>query len=232
MHDVFICDDARADRIQLRDIIARYQLEQDEDGNVYDYAYASLPALPAYTSLYFMDTASPDGFCRAVARVREQSYDNRILLVFRDMQSLLTVMTPQVLPTGMLQKPLQYADVQHILSMLPAQKPTDSAEPVYTYTKKAKTISIPYKNILFFESRNKKTYLVTEAQEHELYVPLDTLETELDGTFIRTHRSYLVNPKRIRAYDFGTMTVTFDDGSVALISRSCKDNLKKVGTTP
>lgn len=229
MYDVFICDNSKPDRIQMRNLLARYQLERNEDGNVYECAYADFPVLPEYTSLYFMDTASKNDFNHAVDTVREKSHENMILLIFKDMQSLMDVMTPKVLPTGMLHKPVQYEDVQNILGMLSSQKTEESIEPIYTYTKKARTVSIPHKNILFFESRNKKTYLVTDSQEHELYVPLDTLEKELEESFVRTHRSYLVNRKRIREYDFGTMTVTLDDGTEALISRSCKDNLKKVG---
>jgi len=226
MYDVLICDNSRPDRQQLRSLLVRYQLEQNEEGNVREFAYKDIPPLPECISLYFMDTSSQDEFVHTVDTIRNKSHENMILLLFTEMQTLMTAMTPKVLPSGMLHKPVKYEDIQNILSMLPVQQSDLASEPTYTYTKKARTVSIPYRHILFFESRNKKTYLVTEAQEHELYVPLDTLEQELAISFVRTHRSFLVNRKRIREYDFGSMTVTLDDGTEVLISRSCKENLK------
>ncbi len=78
------------------------------------------------------------------------------------------------------------------------------------------------------ESRNKKTFLATNAQEYEVPASLDALEAQLGARFIRTHRSYLVNQRHILAYDAGAMTLTLDDESVVYLSRAGKARVKEV----
>ena len=83
-----------------------------------------------------------------------------------------------------------------------------------------------YEKILYFESRNKATYLVASNKEYELHMTLDSLENELPKEFVRLHRGFLVNLKRVSEYDYGKMTAIMDDGSIVLISRSGKEKLK------
>ena len=80
---------------------------------------------------------------------------------------------------------------------------------------------------MYFESRSKKTFLVTQAQEYELSATLDALEQELGERFVRTHRSFLVNQRHILSYDAGSMSVSLDDGSEVYLSRAGKARLKE-----
>lgn len=108
-----------------------------------------------------------------------------------------------------------------------AQVRAGQTQATYVWTVKARRYSIAQDAILYFESRSKKTFLVTAAQEYELSASLDALEEQLGSRFVRTHRSYLVNQRHILSYDAGTMTVTLDDESVVYLSRTGKARLKE-----
>ena len=107
------------------------------------------------------------------------------------------------------------------------QPSVSQTQATYVWTVKARRYSIAQDAILYFESRSKKTFLVTAAQEYELSASLDALEEQLGSRFVRTHRSYLVNQRHILSYDAGTMTVTLDDESVVYLSRAGKAKLKE-----
>ena len=107
------------------------------------------------------------------------------------------------------------------------QPSVPQTQATYVWTVKARRYSIAQDAILYFESRSKKTFLVTAAQEYELSASLDALEEQLGSRFVRTHRSYLVNQRHILSYDAGTMTVTLDDESVVYLSRTGKARLKE-----
>ena len=102
---------------------------------------------------------------------------------------------------------------------------TDEAS--YSWSVRARRYTIALEHILYFESRSKKTFLVTQAQEYELSATLDALEQELGERFVRTHRSFLVNQRHILSYDAGSMSVSLDDGSEVYLSRAGKARLKE-----
>lgn len=85
---------------------------------------------------------------------------------------------------------------------------------------------IEYDKILFFESREKKVFLSTEREEYGFYDTLDDLEGKLDETFIRCHRSYIVNTARISKVEISASRVTLDDGTELPLSRSYKPAIK------
>lgn len=86
---------------------------------------------------------------------------------------------------------------------------------------------IEYDKILFFESREKKVFLSTEREEYGFYDTLDELESKLGETFIRCHRSYIVNALRISKVEINAGRITLDDGTELPLSRSYKPAVKE-----
>ena len=141
-------------------------------------------------------------------------------------QQLIQAVTAETLPTGLLLKPVGAEELFRLLRAV-EQPSISQTQATYVWTVKARRYSIAQDAILYFESRSKKTFLVTAAQEYELSASLDALEEQLGSRFVRTHRSYLVNQRHILSYDAGTMTVTLDDESVVYLSRAGKARLKE-----
>lgn len=58
---------------------------------------------------------------------------------------------------------------------------------------------VQYDDILYFERRNRKTYILTAGEELSSYQSLEELlPDESSGRFIRCHKSFAVNPDCVR----------------------------------
>jgi two-component system LytT family response regulator len=56
---------------------------------------------------------------------------------------------------------------------------------------------LPMEDILFIEKESRKTVIHTKDEKYETNEPLNELETRLDHYFLKTHRSYIVNLKKV-----------------------------------
>lgn len=75
-------------------------------------------------------------------------------------------------------------------------------------------------DILFLESQGRKTALRTKAQEITFYSSFDSLTAQLPDWFLRCHRGYIVNTKKLSGADFTENTLTLSDGSTVPFSRT------------
>lgn len=74
-----------------------------------------------------------------------------------------------------------------------------------------KGITIDADNILYIESVSRKVEIHTTQEIIEAYAALGELETQLDGSFYRCHRGYLVNMAHITEYKSDCITLTGGD---------------------
>lgn len=90
------------------------------------------------------------------------------------------------------------------------------------------TRHIPLTDILFFEAAPKAhhVYLHTADSRLDFVGSLNELEKELDGRFVRVHRSFLAAWDKIEAVD-GKGNQVRVGGSMCLLSRTGKAELKK-----
>ena len=94
-----------------------------------------------------------------------------------------------------------------------------SADSYFRYNYQRMSHKIPIKDILYFESKKRKVYIVTEKNIFELYGKLNDIEKSLKNgkiVFLRIHQSFLVNYRHVDvlAYDF----VIMDNGKQLSIS--------------
>lgn len=88
-----------------------------------------------------------------------------------------------------------------------------------------RSLEIDIDDIIFFEHFEKRVYLYLREGEPLSFVSSFTkLETQLPN-FIRTNRSYLVNPRNITDFDQDQRELTFVNGDVCSVS---KTNVTKV----
>ena len=215
MYDTYIIDDRQADRKHLRNLLVQYQIQNGVEARITGCTFADPLTPQTVTVMYLLDAA--DGRAQPViAQVRAGQAQHHIVLTAPTFQQLIQAVTAETLPTGLLLKPVGAEELFRLLRAV--EQPSVS---------QARRYSIAQDAILYFESRSKKTFLVTAAQEYELSASLDALEEQLGSRFVRTHRSYLVNQRHILSYDAGTMTVTLDDESVVYLSRAGKARLKE-----
>lgn len=113
-----------------------------------------------------------------------------------------------VRPFRFLVKPVE--EEQMIDCFKAAFEEISNADSYFRYSYQRLNCKIPIRDILYFESRKRKVYIVTEKETFEFYGKLNEIEECLrasKGIFFRIHQSFLINYKYIKGltYDFAIM---------------------------
>lgn len=87
-------------------------------------------------------------------------------------------------------------------------------------------INIPYEQIYFFEAREKKIYVCIGKEEYGFYSSIDKILIELPAFFVRCHRGFIVNTKKIRKIILSQSIIYLKDGFDVPLSRSYKAAFK------
>lgn len=101
----------------------------------------------------------------------------------------------------------------------------DRADDFFTYEFERRTYRYPCRDILYLESNLRRIILHTNRDTSVLYGKLDDLAAKY-STFVRIHKSYLVNRRHIRSISAGM--VVLSNGDVLPISRKYADSLEKL----
>lgn len=91
-------------------------------------------------------------------------------------------------------------------------------DPVLTVSVSGKPVSIPHREIVYLESLGHTVNIHTRAEIITVYERLDKLSLLLPEGFLRCHKSFLVNMRRIRR--FLDQDVLLDAGAAIPLSRS------------
>ena len=88
-----------------------------------------------------------------------------------------------------------------------------------------RTVSVQMKQIQFIEVFNKLCLIHTEKNEFRTYTSLDALFEQLDDSFLRLQRSYVVNMNFIESFLFDR--VILKNNMEIMLSRSNRSEMKK-----
>ncbi len=155
-----------------------------------------------------------------------------VLLVTASM-SPTQYIRPGILPAGLLFQPVSQGEAQplfrELLDLIRVQERQSAyADEVFRITSHGDTYRIPYSEILYFEARSKKLFLYTHSSEIEFYETLEHLLEQLPKTFLRCHKSFIVNTLAIEQVSLSRNLIVLDGGNVELpISRSCRDAVRE-----
>lgn len=89
-------------------------------------------------------------------------------------------------------------------------------------------VTIPYGQILYFESNQKKIYVNLQNEKYCISDTLERLEKCLPAYFIRSHRSYIVNKRNIRHISLSKGEIVLKHDIFVPISRSYKPMIKEI----
>lgn len=105
---------------------------------------------------------------------------------------------------------------------------SEKSERLYSYVIETRdgSIHLPYDQIYFFEAREKKIYVCIGKEEYGFYSSIDKLSEELPDHFMRCHRGFIVNTKKIRKIVLSQNIIYLSDGFDVPLSRSYKAALK------
>jgi DNA-binding LytR/AlgR family response regulator len=159
-------------------------------------------------------------------RIRAKKPHDYLVFVGNDAEEAIRYMTPATRPSGFVFRPADKAVVEQLLEEINADFTASGDGERFVFKIQSASYSVPLEKIVYFEAASKKVRLRTNAQEFTFYDALDALEERLSSGFMRIHKSFLVNTARIASVDFAGMTVLFDEGSTAFISRTHKAALR------
>ena len=84
--------------------------------------------------------------------------------------------------------------------------------------------------LLTYDSYSRKSIIVTENGEYHVSEPLKNICSRLKGDFEHTHKSCVVNLKKVKDVDFANKEVVFLNGTKTdLLSRRYASEVKENG---
>ena len=211
MIKVAICDDDIATTGKIEDMLCRIakrnfipiETEVFWEGEHLSEAVESMDNF----DVIFLDIEMGQADGITVARkIRET--DKNVLIIYVTSHESYMQESFSVRPFRFLVKPVEEKQIAGCLEA--AYEEISSADSYFRYSYQRLNCKIPVRDILYFESKRRKVYIVTEKETFEFYGKLNEIEESLrasKGIFLRIHQSFLINYKHIKglAYDFAVM---------------------------
>lgn len=147
---------------------------------------------------------SVDGAVTVLETVKRQNPQALVFPIAGSETPPTRYVKPEILPYGLFWRPLQKNGVRETLTQLftaVGKNRPEQAEASFAVKTRQKVQYVPYQDICYFESWNKKLRLRTQYAELVFPGTLGELEDALPKQFQRCHRSYIVNRDYVTAVD-------------------------------
>lgn len=156
--------------------------------------------------------------------IREQMEDYITKIIYISSKDIYDRQLFDVQPLHFLKKPIDskkvFADIQ--LAMKISEKENKNFE----FKSFRKIVKVPYKDILYFESKGREIFLFGIKNNYNFYGNIKSLEEALPKFFIHPNRSYFVNYEFITCFKFEELIMT--DGSIIPISRNKRKEIREL----
>lgn len=195
---------------------------------------SALEQVPAETMLVLVSDVTASGILPVLERIRRENPELKLVVVADPSVSPMVYIRPTIQPVALMLRPLgaelARSTLSEVLRMLPDHRGREAEQDdsCFTVELRGNLQRIPYRDILYYEARNKRLILHLRRREIAFGGTLEKLEEELPPGFLRTHKSFIVNTGAVVEIQYGQNQVILD-GDVAIpISRSYKPKVKAV----
>ncbi len=233
MISALACVDGKSDKAVMRDAIQELAAKLTEDEWVVR-CYDTVRDAEQYISAGpLVDLACCDVTREAALewtkRFRKEYRGAKIMLVADAAIPPTKYLRPDIMASALLLKP--YSREQMMLVMEEFIRSylddnVDESESFVIIRKEGRTV-IPYDRIYYLEAREKRVYLRTIREEYAVNGALEALQNRLPDYFIKTHRSFVVNSRKIEEVNLTEHMVKLRDEFSVPLSRSCREKLKE-----
>ena len=232
MLNIFVCEDDAIQRKSIVQIIKNTVLIEELDMQLIldttnPYELLETVKTSQNTGIYFLDIDLKCDMNGMKLAQQIRLYDPRCFIIFVTSHSELSYMTFQYRVEAMdfvLKDNPAEAKVKIRECLLNALEryilQTNKTHKVYTIEIGDRRISVDYNDILFFETSSNihKVILHAKDRQIEFSSTIKELEKILDDTFVRCHRSFLVNKSNIQEIDTKNRIIYFINGETCLMS--------------
>ena len=156
--------------------------------------------------------------------IREQMEDYVTKIIYISSKDIYDRQLFDVQPLHFLKKPIDSKKVFDDIQL--AMKISEKENRSFEFKSFRNTIKVPYRDILYFESRGRKVFLVGTKNNYTFYGNIKDLEDVLPKFFIHPNRSYFVNYEFVTCFKFEELIMT--DGSVIPISRNKRKEIREL----
>lgn len=212
MFKIAICDDENLVCAEIESIITEYKSQyKDEIETEVFYSGNDLcnqMSMGNYYDLIFLDIEMQILNGVAVGRKIRGDMDNQTTqIVFVSAKDNYYRDLFEIRPQNFISKPIDASKI--IAEIKKAQTLTGKLNGLFSFKIGHDTFKIPCKNILWFESIDRKVKLVGINREDVFYGNLDEIEQELlKHQFLRIHRSYLINYFHVTRFKYTEVTMS------------------------
>ena len=232
MLNIFVCEDDAAQRQAIVQIIQNTVLMEELDMQfVLDtedpYVLLEKVKTSQNTGIYFLDIDLSSNMNGMKLAQQIRLFDPRGFIVFITAHSELSYMTFQYRVEAMdfvLKDNPAEAKVKIRECLLNAMErytlQTNKTHRVYTIETGGRKISVDYDDIFFFETSSNihKVILHTKDRQIEFSGTMKELASALGHSFLRCHRSFLVNKNNIKEVDTKNRIIYFTNGETCQMS--------------
>ena len=232
MLNIFVCEDDAVQRKSIVQIRKNTVLIEELDMQLIldtpnPYELLETVKTSQNTGIYFLDIDLKCDMNGMKLAQQIRLYDPRCFIIFVTSHSELSYMTFQYRVEAMdfvLKDNPAEAKVKIRECLLNALErytlQTNKTHKVYTIEIGDRRISVDYNDILFFETSSNihKVILHAKDRQIEFSSTIKELEKILDDTFVRCHRSFLVNKSNIQEIDTKNRIIYFINGETCLMS--------------
>lgn len=159
-------------------------------------------------------------------QIRKQNKNAFVILVATSRISPLEYMKPSIMAASLLLRPISETSVKAVADAVIQVFVSETNEEIFVVGTDDGDERIPYEDIVYFESRNKKVYCCTRYKEYGFYATLDKLEQMLPDFFKRCHRSFILNTRWIRKIALSENVIYLRENYEIPVSRSYKAVMK------
>lgn len=165
-------------------------------------------------------------------RIRKKYQDTGLMLIADASMSPMEYIRPSILASSLVLRPLTPAQVQNSLkelteTLLQKNQREEQDETFVVQGQDGKTY-VPLNQIYYFEAREKKIYLRMKKQELTFYETIEHLSERLPDMFLRCHRSFIVNRKKIQKVMLSKNLILLERDMELPLSRSYKSVFKEL----
>ena len=232
MLNIFVCEDNAAQRRTIVQIIQNTVLMEELDMQLVlnagdPYVLLEKVKTSQNTGIYFLDIDLHSDMNGMKLAQQIRLFDPRGFIIFITAHSELSFMTFQYRVEAMdfvLKDNPAEAKVKIRECLLNAMErytlQTNKTHKVYTAQVGGRKISVDYDDIFFFETSGNIHKVILHAKDRQIEFSgtIKELEGILDDSFIRCHRSFLVNRNNIKEADAKNRIIYFPNGETCLMS--------------
>lgn len=179
-------------------------------------------------SLFIVEYQPTEEFCRLAVKIRRENPSCYILLTVHQPEEVFSPFPIGIRFSRMLRRPVTHQQMESLLDAMETDYFEMRMQSHDRFQFRAQNCDhyLYYPDILYFEAQDKKVTVRTPQQSFEFYDSLAHIERYAPRFFFRTHRSYLVNTKKILQVDYTTKTILMAGGSRVLLARERSRQLR------